>query len=486
MVRRHRCRVECEHPIQERPRRRRSELERLVDLTVLGPTHPELGTCWLFTGTTTPYGRIAKAQDSYTHRLGWKLLRGPIPEGKELSSPLRRPACWNPEHLEPVTHAENQLHLRKTHCKHGHPLSGDNLRISPNGTRACRACNAAAQRAFRERSASARLGIGRSRLEVGDSGSRRCHLVRRLAPSADRRRPAPAEAPSVMGQGGRTPVPVTTLWSGRSRCRSDRCSPPPRCVPPENWPLPHRPVHLPGPSQTSHRSDGDALANTPAERVVDDLGVPAPRALPTRFRQRPSSRHLGPETLNHRLGRASRAGTTTRTAIPGPDAAQREQPGADHGPSGRVHAQLQPDREGDHGCSEDDEVQVLHPAAGSGPSATSGWATKLCPVAAAPVRRRPPQRRRDRGCLRRPGRRGPGAVAGLGRSPPPPVARPAAAPQRRRQDLDWTLASRAGCSRLSSLGTLSRFAAWPGRADWPGCQSAGAMLRFTRNRLSGS
>jgi len=67
----------------KRPGSRRSELERLIDRTVLGPTHPELGTCWQFTGTTTPYGRIAKAQDSYTHRLGWKLLRGPIPEGKD-------------------------------------------------------------------------------------------------------------------------------------------------------------------------------------------------------------------------------------------------------------------------------------------------------------------------------------------------------------------------------------------------------------------
>jgi hypothetical protein len=46
---------------------RRSELERLLDLTVLGPTHPQLGTCWQFTGTCTPYGRIAKAQDSYAH-----------------------------------------------------------------------------------------------------------------------------------------------------------------------------------------------------------------------------------------------------------------------------------------------------------------------------------------------------------------------------------------------------------------------------------
>jgi hypothetical protein len=120
-------------------KRRRAELERLVDLTVLGPTHPELGTCWLFTGTTTPYGRIAKAQDSYTHRLGWKLLRGPIPDGKELHHRCGVYACWN---------------LRKTHCKHGHPLSGGNLRIGPNGTRAGRGY---ATRRRSKRSVSARV-----------------------------------------------------------------------------------------------------------------------------------------------------------------------------------------------------------------------------------------------------------------------------------------------------------------------------------------
>jgi hypothetical protein len=147
-------RVETGRPLK----RRRLELERLLDHTVLGPTHPELGTCWLFTGTCTPYGRMAKAQDSYTHRLGWKLLCGPIPEGKELHHRCGVYACWNPDHLEPVTHAENQSHLRKTHCKRGHPLSGDNLRIGPNGARACKACNAAAQRAFRERQERQRAG----------------------------------------------------------------------------------------------------------------------------------------------------------------------------------------------------------------------------------------------------------------------------------------------------------------------------------------
>ena len=79
------------------------------------------------------------------------MLRGAIPDGMELHHRCGVYACWNPDHLKPVTHAENQSHMRKTHCKHGHPLSGDNLRISPNGVRACRACNAANQKAFRER-----------------------------------------------------------------------------------------------------------------------------------------------------------------------------------------------------------------------------------------------------------------------------------------------------------------------------------------------
>jgi hypothetical protein len=96
-----------------RPSNRRSELERLIDRTVLGPTHPTLGTCWLFTGSTTPYGRIAKAQDTYTHRLGWKLLRGAIPDGMELHHRCGVYACWNPEHLQVVTHAENLAFKRK-------------------------------------------------------------------------------------------------------------------------------------------------------------------------------------------------------------------------------------------------------------------------------------------------------------------------------------------------------------------------------------
>lgn len=32
------------------------------------------------------------------------------------------------------------INARKTHCIHGHPLSGDNLYVTPSGGRACRAC----------------------------------------------------------------------------------------------------------------------------------------------------------------------------------------------------------------------------------------------------------------------------------------------------------------------------------------------------------
>ena len=58
--------------------RKRSELERLLDRTVL-ELHPTLGTCWIWTGVANPYGRIAKAQDAYT--IGWagSCCAGPSP-----------------------------------------------------------------------------------------------------------------------------------------------------------------------------------------------------------------------------------------------------------------------------------------------------------------------------------------------------------------------------------------------------------------------
>lgn len=71
--------------------------------------------CWEWEGSTTKagYGQIfngSPGQNSmtYTHRLAYELLVGPIPDGLEIDHLCRNKVCCNPAHLEPVTPAENR------------------------------------------------------------------------------------------------------------------------------------------------------------------------------------------------------------------------------------------------------------------------------------------------------------------------------------------------------------------------------------------
>ena len=65
----------------------------------------------------------------------------------QLDHLCRNRKCVNPEHLEQVTHLENQIrgigfiakNIRKTHCDRGHPLNGNNLRMYKT-RRVCREC----------------------------------------------------------------------------------------------------------------------------------------------------------------------------------------------------------------------------------------------------------------------------------------------------------------------------------------------------------
>jgi len=83
------------------------------------------------------------------HRFSFQLVAGPIPKGLDLDHICRVPTCVNPLHLRAVTRRENllapgsqsppALQAQQTHCIHGHPLSGSNLRMN-DGKRRCIQC----------------------------------------------------------------------------------------------------------------------------------------------------------------------------------------------------------------------------------------------------------------------------------------------------------------------------------------------------------
>ena len=107
--------------------------------------------CWNWKGwiTANGYGQFTVTQPTkrkvYAHRWAYEHWNGPIPEGLVIDHLCRNTACCNPAHLETVTLLENiqrSPHYpgRKTHCKHGHELSGTNVRIDKRGHRSCKAC----------------------------------------------------------------------------------------------------------------------------------------------------------------------------------------------------------------------------------------------------------------------------------------------------------------------------------------------------------
>lgn len=130
-----------------------SEIEKRIERTV---------GCWTWIGSrdVEGYGRMTAGRKSpKAHRLVYEALVGPIPPGLHLDHLCRNTSCVNPAHLEPVTPRENilrgvgvaALNATKTHCKHGHPLSGQNLYVYAGGRkRACRACCARSHREYRK------------------------------------------------------------------------------------------------------------------------------------------------------------------------------------------------------------------------------------------------------------------------------------------------------------------------------------------------
>jgi hypothetical protein len=131
--------------------------------------------CWQWTGSLHPngYGNIgvqfgagrANRRQLLAHRVSYEIHLGPIPAGLTLDHLCRNRACVNPAHLDPVSERENILrstgpaavNAAKTHCKRGHELTGDNLKLNKGKggrqIRCCRECGRLHKRNFRARRA---------------------------------------------------------------------------------------------------------------------------------------------------------------------------------------------------------------------------------------------------------------------------------------------------------------------------------------------
>lgn len=131
-------------------------MERLEFFSVPEPNTGCL--LWLASCDQDGYGKLSiDGRTRRAHRVAYELAFGPVPPGLQLDHrACSTPCCINPLHLEAVTQWVNgrrsgspsAVNARKTHCNHGHPLSGANLRVDSDGCRRCRVCVAEKDRAY--------------------------------------------------------------------------------------------------------------------------------------------------------------------------------------------------------------------------------------------------------------------------------------------------------------------------------------------------
>jgi hypothetical protein len=108
------------------------------------------GPCWEWTGGINErgYGRFTRLTRSadryvYAHRWAWEYLVGPIPEGLTLDHLCRNTICVNPDHLEPVTAAENTRRQVGTRiwCASGKHRLAESRYVRPDGSGFCGECS---------------------------------------------------------------------------------------------------------------------------------------------------------------------------------------------------------------------------------------------------------------------------------------------------------------------------------------------------------
>lgn len=127
----------------------RSVVDRIFDLS---SPEPNSG-CWIWEGGTAggknQYGVFQlDGKSRLAHRVSYQFHCGPIPEGLVIDHKCRNTFCVNPDHLEPVTQAVNNIRRPGKYgrpdlnvCRNGHPFTPENTVYTAAGFRNCRECN---------------------------------------------------------------------------------------------------------------------------------------------------------------------------------------------------------------------------------------------------------------------------------------------------------------------------------------------------------
>jgi hypothetical protein len=104
--------------------------------------------CWIWIGKRDPngYGYFCDENGShYVHRFIYELIKGKISEvyPRNILDHIvcNNSPCCNPDHVKISCTGKNgsRWQTEKTHCKRGHPYSGENLIVRKN-KRYCRTC----------------------------------------------------------------------------------------------------------------------------------------------------------------------------------------------------------------------------------------------------------------------------------------------------------------------------------------------------------